>query len=125
MTAWRRVPRFLLAGLALFGAGGLLVSALAGWLVHRVPGSGAATVAVVRTAVLAVTAVALAAASRRKLFVELAWFVNPLLIFAGLKLLLEDLRRGTSSSLFFGFTFFGIALIMAPLLRRQKARAGA
>jgi len=124
ISAWRRVPRCLLAGLVLAGAAGLLVSVLAGWLIHRVPGSGAATVAVVRTAVLALTAVSLAAASRGKLFVELAWFVNPLLILAGLKLLFEDLRRGTSSSLFFGFTFFGIALIMAPLLRRHKARAG-
>jgi hypothetical protein len=125
MSAWRRVPRFLLAALVLTGAGSLLVTALTAWLTVRVPGSGAATVAVVRTAVLAVTAVSLAAVSRGRLFVELAWFVNPLLVFAGLKLLLEDLRRGTSSSLFFGFTFFGIALIMAPLLRRQKARAGA
>ena len=73
-------------------------------------------VAAVRTIVLAVAAVAIAAGSRNVHLAELGWFVNPLLVLAGLKLLAEDLRRGTPVSLFLGFGCFGAALIAAPRL---------
>lgn len=120
---WRRVPRFLVAGLVLIGVDSLLVAALAELLSNRVPGPAAATVAATRTAVLAATIVILAAASRRERLRELSWFVNPLLILTGLKLLFEDLRRGTPVSLFFGFALFGVALILAPRLRPRPGGA--
>jgi len=124
LTAWRRLPRFLLVGPVLAGAGALLVSVLVGWLGAAVPGSQDALIAAVRTAVLAVTTVILAALGRNRDISELSWFVNPLLIATGLKLLVEDLRRGTPISLFLGFACFGIALIVAPRLRRRRADAG-
>jgi hypothetical protein len=125
LSPWRRLPRFLIALIVLAGAGGLLVTALASWSIRLVPGSEEAVVAAVRTAVLAITTMALAFTHRRRSIVELSWFVNPLLILGGLKLLLEDMRRGTPVSLFFGFAVFGIALIIASRLRRTNEPASA
>ncbi|HOX24520.1 MAG TPA: hypothetical protein PLL30_02025 [Candidatus Krumholzibacteria bacterium] len=119
-SRWRRIPRFLVAALLLIGVGSLLVPFLAGWFSRQVPGPPAAMVAVVRTAVLAGTAVLMATAARRPPVAELGWFVSPLLVVTGFKLVVEDLRRGTPISLFAGFACFGIALIMAPRLRRRK-----
>ncbi|MBU1674717.1 DUF2339 domain-containing protein, partial [bacterium] len=124
VPGWRRVPRFLVATLALIGAGILCVTALSVWSIGAVPGPAGAIVSVVRTAVLSAVTVLLAALGRRPLLVELSWFVNPLLVLIGLKVLLEDLRRGTPVSLFFGFACFGIALIVAPRLRLRRADAG-
>jgi hypothetical protein len=125
LTPWQSIPRFLLAGLVIVGGDSLLVAVLTGWLTGWIPGPAAAMVAAIRTGVLAVTTVGLAAASRRGRLVELSWFVNPLLILTGLKLLFIDLRNGTPVSLFFGFALFGIALILAPRLRpRQRGIRG-
>ena len=123
LSTWRRLPRFLIAVIVLVGAGSLLVTTLAAWLTDRITGQEGATVAVVRTAVLAATAMGLGAVSRHQPIIELAWFVNPLLVLTGLKLLLEDLRRGTPISLFFGFTLFGVALIVTSRLHRLESRA--
>ena len=72
---------------------------------------------------LAATAVALAGLARNSEIVELSWFVNPLLIITGLKLLVEDLRHGKPVGLFLAFACFGIALIVAPRLRRRAHSA--
>ncbi len=118
-TSWQRLPRGILAALVVIGAGSLLVNVLVSGLGARIPGPPAAMVAAIRTIVLAVAAVAIAAGSRNVHLAELGWFVNPLLVLAGLKLLAEDLRRGTPVSLFLGFGCFGAALIAAPRLRRK------
>lgn len=125
LSAWRRLPRFLLAGLVLAGLGGLLVTALTTWLVTLFAGSEQAVVAAVRTAVLAGTIIVLAALTPYSDLAELSWFVNPLLVVTGLKLITEDLRAGTPLSLFLGFACFGIALIVAPRLRRRGAATAA
>jgi hypothetical protein len=121
LSAWRRLPRFLLAGLVLAGLGSVLVTGLVAWLGATVAGPEAALVAAVRTGVLACTAIVLAALTPYSDLAELAWFVSPLLVVTGLKLLCEDLRNGTPLSLFLGFTCFGIALIVAPRLSRRGA----
>jgi hypothetical protein len=123
MPAWRRLPRFLLAAIALIGLGSQIVLILTDSMADPSMGLSEAIVAVVRTGVIAATAMTLATVSRSRLFIELSWFVNPLLILGGLKLLIEDLRHGTPFSRFFGFAIFGIALIMAPRLRHRDARA--
>ncbi len=125
LSPWRRLPRFLIALIVLAGAGGLLVTVLAAWSIQWFPGSREAVVAVVRTAVLAITTMALAFTHRRRSIVELSWFVNPLLVLGGLKLLFEDMRHGTPVSLFFGFAIYGIALIIASRLRRTNKPASA
>jgi hypothetical protein len=123
-STWRRLPRFLLAWLVLAGAGSLLATALIAGLGQTAPGSADALAAAVRTVVLALTTVLLSALGRTSDIAELSWFVNPLLVATGLKLLLEDLRRGTPISLFLGFACFGAALILAPRLRRRHPLAG-
>jgi len=120
---WRLLPRFLVALLVLLGLGSLAVSTLVSALDGGVFGSQAACQAVVRTAVLATTTVLLAVLASRARLRELGWFVGPLLVLTGLKLLLEDLARGTPVSLFASFTFFGVALIAAPRLRRRAGDA--
>lgn len=123
VSGWRRVPRILVATLAMSGLGVLVVIALCVWSAGIVPGPEGAVLAVVRTAVLSAVTVLLAALGRRPLLVEMSWLVNPLLVVIGLKLLLEDLRRGTPVSLFCGFTCYGIALIVAPRLRPDRTGA--
>lgn len=119
LSPWRRLPRFLIAAIGLAGAGALLIDFLIDGPARRVSGSDAAVVAAVRTLVLAGTTMLLAVAARRRTIVELSWFVTPLLVLGGLKLLLEDMRRGTPPSLFLGFAVFGTALIVASRLRRM------
>ncbi len=122
-----RIPRFGAALLALLGLGWGAVSGLVALCGGMPPGgAGAATVAVVRTAVLAVTAIGLALAARRARWSELGWPVVPLLALGCVKLLVEDMRRGTPLTLTLGFALFGAALIVAPrlLLATRKAQRG-
>ena len=115
----RRIPAVLLASISLSGAGTLLLDALAGR-----PGdpffNRPAEIAASRTAVVAGSALLLAALGRRRKLWELSWFGYPLLALGGLKLLLEDLSRGRPITLFLGFVFYGIALIFVPKLVRER-----
>ncbi len=119
-----RIPRFGAALLALVGLGWGAVAGLVTLFGGLPPGgAGAAAVAVVRTGVLAVTVIALALAARRARWSELGWPVVPLLALGCVKLLIEDMRRGTPLTLTLGFALFGAALIIAPklLLATRKA----
>lgn len=119
-----RIPRFGAALLALVGLGWGAVAGLVTLFGGMPPGgAGAAAVAVVRTGVLAVTVIALALAARRPRWSELGWPVVPLLALGCVKLLIEDMRRGTPLTLTLGFALFGAALIVAPklLLATRKA----
>jgi hypothetical protein len=119
----RRVPRFCIAVLALSGLGWGAVWLLVQGLGEAPPAASPATVAVIRTGVLAATVVALAVVGRRSSWVELTWLVYPLLALGCVKLLIEDLRRGTPLTLTVGFALFGTALILAPrmMLAGRKA----
>lgn len=114
------VPRFGAALPVLLGAGWAAVTVLA-----RAAGDGPAALAVVRTAVLSCTVVGLAFAARRTRWTELGWPVVPLLVVGGVKLLIEDMRRGTPVTLTVALALFGAALIVAPRIllaaRRQQA----
>ena len=88
------------------------------------PEADAGIVAAVRTSIVAVAAVALAALSRIPASVDLRWLVYPLFLFGALKLALEDLPNGRPSTLFVAFAFYGVALIIAPrLARADQSRA--
>lgn len=120
-----RIPRFGAALLALVGLGWASVAGLVTLFGGLPPGGvGVAAVAVVRTGVLAVTVIALALAARRARWSELGWPVVPLLALGCVKLLIEDMRRGTPLTLTLGFALFGSALIIAPklLLATRKAQ---
>jgi hypothetical protein len=83
-----------------------------------------AAVAVVRTGVLAVSAVGLAALGRWRRFLEARWLVYPVLIAGGLKLLLEDVRGGRPATLFASLALYGSALIVAPRTIRRPTAPG-
>jgi len=99
-------------------AGWLGQSAAGGWITA----SEAASVAVSRTAVLALLAPLLAWAGRRRSLVELTWLVYPLLAATGLKLLLEDFRHGEPMTLFLALALYGGALVVTPRLMKAEPR---
>jgi hypothetical protein len=125
LTGPSRIPRFGAALLMLIGIGWAAISGLlvaAGGLPPQ--GAGPAVVAVVRTGVLALAVLALALAARRPQWSELGWLVVPLLALGCVKLLIEDMRRGTPLTLTIAFAMFGTALILAPRLLLAARRAG-
>jgi len=82
-----------------------------------------AAIAGARSAILAGSAVLLALAARRRS--DLALLVYAILGAGGLKMLVEDLPRGTPVSLGLAFALYGGALVLCPrLLRLRGARAG-
>jgi hypothetical protein len=110
-----RLPALVLAFVAVLGAGGLLVRLVSG------PAASAPLVAVVRTAVLCGAAAALATARRFPPVSDLAVFAYPVLVAEGLKLVAEDLPRGTPTTLFIAFALYGAALIATPRILRAEA----
>ncbi len=75
----------------------------------------AGLVATLRTGVLAVGAVALAAARRRFGLREIGWLIYPVLLAGGLKLVIEDLAHGRPATLFGSLALFGGALAISKL----------
>jgi hypothetical protein len=110
--AGTRFARLVLAAITVFGFGGFAVAQLRG-LTGR---SDSAAVAALRTAVLATSALVLAAFRRRTMAPELRMLAYALLVVGGAKLFFEDLRAGSSATLFVGFGFYGIALLAVPRL---------
>jgi len=118
----RRTPRFFVSLLTLLGLGYVAVTLLVRLVSDAPPDAAPAAVAVVRTTVLAVTAVGLAWAARRPAIAELGWLVYPVLVIGLGKLLFEDLKLGNPVALTVSFALFGAALIMAPRLLRGRRR---
>lgn len=118
-----RVPAFLLAMVGLAGASALVVSTAAG-LVSGGGTPGLAAVATVRTGVLSVATLVLAAMAARTKARELGWLVWPLLAFGALKLVFEDLPSGRPLTLFPAFALYGVALILSPRLLRERPLPG-
>jgi hypothetical protein len=81
--------------------------------------------ALVRTLALAAIAVVAAAAGRLPLFRDAALLVTPILAIGGLKLIFEDFRIGAASTLFVSLAAYGIALIVAPRMKKQRRVATA
>ena len=123
MDAW--VPRIVLAVLFAAGCGAAAVDQMRPWTGGHPPGSDPGAVAALRTAVLAASAFLFAGARRRIALPELTGLVYAILLLATLKLLFEDLPAGRASTLFVGFAFYGVALLLTPrLLRRATATQG-
>jgi hypothetical protein len=118
-----RIPAALSAGLALLGLGALVLVVLG----ETTPvARDAGALAAARTAVLSVSAVALAYAGRRSGRIELTWIAWALLAAGAGKILVQDFPAGRASTLFLSFLFYGAALIFAPrfLARKREAPAG-
>ena len=120
--AWRALPRLILLAVAAVGAAAFSLAALAALVPAVAPGPGAdaGLLALARTAVLALLALAAGLASRSRRLAEAGWLVYPLLGLGALKLLVEDLPQGRPATLFASLALFGAALIVAPRLRRGR-----
>lgn len=119
--AFDRAPRVALLVVVAVSAAGLLIGAAVP-LAAGIPGAGAdpGIVATVRTVVLALGALGLAAAGRGAVLAEARWLAWPVLGVAGVKLLVEDLPRSRPATLFLAFALYGGALILVPRLRRRE-----
>ena len=112
-----RVPQLVLATFAVFALGKALQGTLWTALGERVaddPG----VAAVLRTAVLAALALALAAGARRGTWPELGWLVYPLVALGGVKLVVQDLRDGRPATLVASLAVYGAVLVLAPRLMK-------
>lgn len=81
--------------------------------------------ATVRTGVLAVATLLIAWGARHERFREWAWLVYPLLVLIGLKMVAQDFKYSRPATLFIALALYGLALIVAPRLRRAAARTPA
>ena len=81
--------------------------------------------ATIRTGVLAAATLLLAWGARRDRFREWAWLLYPLLVFIGLKMVAQDFKHSRPATLFIALALYGIALIVAPRLRRNRGGASA
>jgi len=115
-------PRVMIAVLLVASAAGWMVS-VATPLLAGEPGQGAdsGVIATIRTAALAVAAVALGRFGRDARFRESLWLVYPLLAAGGLKLLVEDFPQSKPATLFLALALYGGALIIAPRLTHRRA----
>ena len=119
---WTQItPRAAAGGWFVAGLGAVAVFLLAALFSAAPPSSDPAVLAVVRTAVLAVSAIVLGMVGQWVRLRELAWLVIPILVLAGIKLLLEDVRQGRPATLFVGFACYGIALIVVAQMVRKRS----
>jgi len=100
----------------LFSLAGVVALAVIGGL-----GASPPLAAAVRTALLAAAAVGCAAASRTRLGRDAGLLVYPLLLAGAAKLLFEDFGAGVPATQFAGLAMYGVAVIVAPRLRRREA----
>jgi len=107
-------PRTATLLLASFAASGLIA-----WAGITLSSPSPAVAATLRTCVLALAAIALALLSRHLHMRAARRLVYPVLVALGAKLLLDDLRVGTSATLFVDLAVCGAVLIVAPRLRTR------
>lgn len=118
------VLRFALALVFVWLASGCVSGYLASLLAAP---AGAAVdlgvLATVRTGVLAGATLCVAAVARRAKFREWTWLVYPMLVFTGLKMVAQDFNYSRPATLFIALALFGVALIVAPRLKRGVGQA--
>ena len=117
------MPKVIVLLVSVVGLGGVLLVLLAPVVLSLEESHDAAALAVLRTAVLALSAVALAAASRWWRLQEAAWLVYPVLVVGGFKLLAEDIPAGRPATMVASLALFGGALILAPRFTRRSLQA--
>jgi hypothetical protein len=113
------LPQTIVGAVAVWSFAGLAAGGLSA-SVAAAAGSDPAFVATSRTAVIAIFAVGLAWAGRRWSLQELTWFVYPVLIAGGAKLLWEDFHYDQPVTLFLALALYGGALIVTPRLMKRS-----
>ena len=120
----RRTPRTRLPFTALVGLTALvLAGGSVATLASLLTASGApegGSLASARTMALAATAVVLAVLGRRRVVLEAAWLVYPVMALALLELVVGDLAQGSARTLFLSFLVCGVALVVCPWLLRGR-----
>jgi hypothetical protein len=118
--------RLLIALVLVWVASGIVVGYLAFLTVATVDVRlDLGALATVRTGVLAAVTLLIAWGARHGRLREWAWLVYPLLVFIGLKMIAQDFKHSRPATLFIALALYGIALIVAPRLRRTGAPAAA
>jgi hypothetical protein len=116
------LPRFVIILVTVSAAGGVVVGYLAPMAAGLPDGAvDAGVLATLRTAVLALAAIAVAWIGRQKGFSEWAWLVYPILVVTGVKMVAQDFMHSRPATMFVALALYGIALSLAPRLRRPQA----
>lgn len=117
------VLRVVIAVALILTAAGCGVGAVAPLLAGSAEGGvDLGVLATVRTCVLAILTLLVAWGARQERFREWAWLVYPLLVLVGLKMVAQDFKYSRPATLFIALALYGIALIVAPRLRRGRKR---
>jgi hypothetical protein len=112
-----RFLRLLPAILAAYSAAALAVAMIV-WLMARGASLAPPQLAVIRTVVTCAAALLLVFAGSRWNRREFVWMAYGAVALGGFKLVLEDLRLGTTRSLALSLFFYGAVLILIPRLAR-------
>ncbi len=110
-----RLPAAAIAALLCWSWAGIAVGAL----LHA--GFSVPLADTLRTALVALVALALAWLGRRRNLTELIWILIPWMFFGAAKLVAEDFRRGQSATLFLSLLIYGATLIALPRLLRRSS----
>lgn len=117
----QRLLQLLSATLAVSAVATFLVSALV-WLAEAGMTPAIHHVAVIRTLITCVLALALAFSGSRWQRIELIWIAYGTLAFVTVKLLFEDLRHGHPGSIAISIFLYAVALIILPRMTRLGRR---
>jgi hypothetical protein len=118
--------RLAIAAVLVWAASGSVTGYLASLTVGSVEGKlDLGALATVRTGVLAAVTLLIAWGARHDRLREWAWLVYPLLVFIGLKMIAQDFKHSRPATLFIALALYGIALIVAPRLRRAGGKGPA
>ena len=121
-SSYASLPRFVIVLMLVLSAGGTLIGAVAPVVGRQADGSmDAGIMATLRTSVLAIAALVVAWIGRHARFREWGWLVYPLLVGIGLKMAAQDFMHSRPATLFVALALYGVALIMAPRMRRRQA----
>lgn len=118
------VMRVVIAVALILTAAGCVVGMVAPMLAGSSEGGvDLGALATVRTCVLALAVLLIAWGARHGRLREWAWLVYPLLVVIGLKMVAQDFKYSRPATLFIALALYGVALIVAPRLRRARDKA--
>jgi hypothetical protein len=92
------------------------------WVELRVTATAPPLLAAIRTLIMCLAALTLAFAGSRCRRIELVWLAYIAIAFCTLKLLFDDLRYGSASSIAASLFFYGMAWVFVPRAARKTPR---
>ncbi|HUL74002.1 MAG TPA: hypothetical protein VLT86_12930 [Vicinamibacterales bacterium] len=113
------IAEIFAATLLIVGAGSVLLRVVGQTLAGTPADPG--VLATSRSVVLAGAAMLLPLAARLPRLAPLRWFVYPVLVAGGVKLLVDDFPHSRPATLFVALAAYGVALAVAPRLRKSTS----